>query len=760
MKEKSMKSFSSEDSVVLILGANGITEKTGIASSKAWELISEGINKSINNAKIMFFRARDKEFLVKVGEPASYVFTKQGFERYKQMKALEARLDGAENTLESLIKRYYWNAFVECVQEHKKMIEIKFQDIERCFGFDFAESLREDPKVLDKMNAILKEIDLPIEDEHRPKISIVDLRKPCLLKVEEVNRIEYVKKLIEVEGRVVSQSEVRPAYRVAAFKCRRCEARTFIKQIPGYGLTEPFECDNDVCGRKGPFDLLPEESDGVSIQDIILESAQGEVQLMVCLEDPLCNSAVWERDAKFVRVVGVLDVLRIGKQNRVDFKYVLVANSIHITDDCLVEPPTEEEVKMFDEWAKRPDELRERLIKSVAPHIHGWEDEKDALCLSLFSDWAWGLKPEKTLDRSSLHVLLIGDPGVAKSQLIRDAIKLAPNGIMGQGENATGAGLSNAAIKDAAGVFHIKAGLFAKSDKGNIGLDELDKLDDRALNTLVSILEFQKQIVDKAGQHVSFDTRCAVLCGANPKTGHLNVYDPVIDQIGKNLPSYIFQRFDISFAMRDRADEKKDGYIFDKIAQTQDNTALGDVVLERPVAVDLFRKYVLYARSKPKPQLSKDAIKKIREFYLGVRKMDNDQNGGKEEKYPAISARSAAALLKITIAVARRELSPVATDKHASYAIKLYSSSIISLGLGSELDFSVIENGGTRAQLERIALIRSYLINKAKEQEATIFDEIKAYTKYSDTEVRHTLDKLIEQGEVIILQGGGYRYII
>ena len=62
-----MKSFSSEDSVVLILGANGITEKTGIASSKAWELISEGINKSINNAKIMFFRARDKEFLVKVG---------------------------------------------------------------------------------------------------------------------------------------------------------------------------------------------------------------------------------------------------------------------------------------------------------------------------------------------------------------------------------------------------------------------------------------------------------------------------------------------------------------------------------------------------------------------------------------------------------------------------------------------------------------------------------------------------------------------
>jgi DNA replicative helicase MCM subunit Mcm2 (Cdc46/Mcm family) len=212
--------------------------------------------------------------------------------------------------------------------------------------------------------------------------------------------------------------------------------------------------------------------------------------------------------------------------------------------------------------------------------------------------------------------------------------------------------------------------------------------------------------------------------------------------------------------MRDISNETSDGKIFDKIAQIQDRSSLGDVSLDRPVPVDLFRKYVLYARSKPKPELSLAAVKNIREFYLQARKNGGNNNQNNGEKYPAISARSAAALLKITTAIARRELCSIATDEHAAYAIKLYTKSIISLGLGTEMDFNIVERGGTRSQLERIALIRSFILDKTRTNGgfATVRDIIE-YTGYSEEEVRHTLKRLLENGDLINVRGDEYRVI-
>ncbi len=707
-------------------------------------MLSNAYDKSIVSAKGMFYRTVEKELLVKVCDaPPKYCFTKQGIDRYNTMKMQENSLKGSDCTFEDFIKKYYWDALLDCLRENKELLEIKFRDIEMGLGFDFARSLVDNPNAIADMDNIIQGIDLPVDMEVPVRVSIVDIGKPSTLAVEEARQSQYVGKLIEVEGRVMMQTDIRPRFYQAAFKCQRCGELNFIQQ-DGVYFAEPFECQNNSCGRRGPFKLSYEDSESTDSQTIYIESAMGDaVQLTVILDKPLC-AYPWERDAKFVRVVGVLNVQQVTKNRQKEFDFVLNACSIKLTEDSTVEPPTKEEIEMFDEWAKNPLELRQKIIKSVAPHICGRDEVKDILSLCIFSDWTWNMKPEKALKRSSLHVLLIGDPGVAKSQLIRDIMKLAPNAIMGQGENATGRGLSNSAIQ-VNGVWQIRAGLFAKGDRGIVGLDELDKIDMDDLKTLNSILEYQKQIADKAGMHVSFDTRCAAICGANPKKGHLNKFDPIIDQLG--VSSFLYQRYDAVIVMQDVPNRDADGVIFDKNLETHNNATVGDVVLERAIPEDIFKKFVLYARSKPQQKISAEAAAVLKEVYLNLRDM-------RATDYPVVSARTGDALTKLTTAIARRELAGEATKEHALHAVDLFKMCILSQGFGTELDFMVIERGGTRSQLQRINEIRKAMQEISKIKDVSTIEDVVKLTGYLKEEVHHTLKSLVEKGSIVELRDG------
>ena len=740
MVRRKDKFLKDEDKVVYLLGSHGVTEKTSIRLSKALEVLSQGLDRSISSSKTSFYRAasEDKGLFVKVSDnPTKYALTRKGFERYRALQSIGNELDGANHTLEEFLKLYYWDCFLECVNNHDLLLKIRFSDIERGLGLDFADSLLKNPKsIMEKINQHIKQIILPIDDDFRPTISIVGLYM-YHLSVQDARKKDYINKLIEVEGRIMVQSDVRPIYSEAAYKCMRCGDITYIPQERGKRI-EPFECDNEVCRRRGAFRISIENSTLVDSQDIILESTQGDVHLSVVLDNPLCISNFWERDAKIVRIVGVLELREVVSRDKPDYAdYVLIANSIEMGDDNTVTSPTNEEIIMFEEWAKNPKELRERLINDIAPHIYGLHSEKDALCCSLFSDWTWKLPADKTLVRSSLHVLLIGDPGVAKTELIKDAVKHAPKGLMGQGENATGKGLSNAAVLEN-GIWVIKAGLFAKGDGGVIGLDELDKIDKNDLNSLNSILVSQQQIVDKAGKHVTFDTRCAAICAANPRNGHIDKYDPIIRQLG--LSSFLFQRFDLVFVIVDIPHRFTDSEIYDRISETCDNSPVGDIALKRMIRLDLFKKYVIYARSKPVPKMTGEANEILKQFYLGARNLERKEN------YPAINHRTAAALNKLAKTIARRELATEVTVEHAQYAVNLYRKSIISVGMGEE-DMMSLETGGARSQFKRIEDIRNALL-KFKDSGLSA-ENISEETSYPLSEVIHTLDKMKEKGEVM-----------
>lgn len=730
------------DRVVYILGSERVSEKNSIDLTRACDLLSKQLDRSIPSAKTSLYRAVEKKLLVKVGEtPARYAFTDMGLTRYKTLIEHETPLEGASRTFGEFIRLYYRDTFFNCVNEHTPLLKIKFSDIQMGLGLDFADVLREHPQeTLEIMKKQLLEVEVPVEDEFRPDISIVDL-ETYRISVQEARKVQYLNQLIEVEGRIMVQKDVRPVYLDIAYVCRRCDQTMYVTQERGKRV-EPFECENGVCGRKGPWKLDVANSKIIDSQDVILESTEGDVHLSVILDDPLCTSNVWERDAKVVRVVGILGMMEVCEKNKIETNFVLRANSIELAEESAVPPPTEEEVKMFEEWAKDPVELRKKLINNIAPNLYGLNDEKDALCLSFFSDWTWKIPAGQTHIRSSLHILLIGDPGVGKSDLIKDAVKHAPKGILGQGENATGKGLSNAATQEN-GIWAIKAGLFAKGDGGIIGLDELDKIDPKERNSLHSILVAQKQIVDKAGKHVEFDTRCAALCAANPKNGHIDRYEPIIKQLG--FTSTIFQRFDLVFVMIDVSDSEKDSKIYRKISETSNNSPLGDIAHNRAIPLETYKKYIIYARTKPVPDMAPEADELLEQFYLHARsKARKDGIGGTD--YPVISHRSAGALNKLAKCIARRELAPKVTAEHARYAISLYRKSIISVGMGEE-DLMSLETGGTGSQFNRIKAITDSLIRG--KNTGKMLTEIAGETGYPLAEVAATLTRMKTNGEVI-----------
>lgn len=457
----------------------------------------------------------------------------------------------------------------------------------------------------------------------------------------------------------------------------------------------------------------------------------------------------WERDAKVVHTCGIVRAWqKIGTLGKSPyFEWVVDVNSIKIVDDNNVEPPTEDEIKQFEAWAKNPHELRKKFLSSIAPHIFGMMDIKDACSLSLFSDWNWGLDPRNVIDRSSIHVLLFGDPGIAKSQIIKDVVYIAPKGKFGQVVNMSRGGLSTVAVQEK-GEWFVKSGFFSQADQGVAGLDEIDKVKDpKDLDCLVSVLNDQIQLVSKIGKNdIPFNTRTAVLGAANPKGGHLKASEDIIEQIQSTIPSYIFQRFDLIFAIPDNPDEAKDSIVADTVNERYRTRIINRKNIKREIPVELLQKYILYARTKSLPDIELSAQKLIKEFYLKIRKVSKE--------YPVIGARQLEDLNRMAIAIARREMSPKVTEDHVKYAIGLMKASQATWSSGD--DYGMYNYGRTKSQAEQVNSIRTAIKDICVKESYARIEDI-AFTSGMDLiQVEHTII-LMEKNKEVYHVAGGYR---
>ncbi len=277
------------------------------------------------------------------------------------------------------------------------------------------------------------------------------------------------------------------------------------------------------------------------------------------------------------------------------------------------------------EMAKDPS-IFDKITKSIAPSIYGYEEIKSALALQLFG----GTSDKKLIDggaiRSDIHIMLIGDPGSAKTRLLQAVTAIVPKGIYVSGKSTTSAGLTASAERDelSEGGWTLKAGALVLGSGGEVSIDEFDKISEEDKSSLLEALESQTISVAKAGIVARFSAKTSVLAAANPKFGRFDKNAYPSDQF--NISPALLSRFDLIFPITDVMDEEQDKSIARHILiQHESAGAKGsgatdyEQLQQPPISADMLRKYIAYAKRNISPRLTPEASKRIEDYYLDLR---------------------------------------------------------------------------------------------------------------------------------------------
>ncbi len=400
---------------------------------------------------------------------------------------------------EEFLRSRYWDELLELADSYpdERSLKIRFSDIDK-FDPDFAEELLENPEtILEAAHAALLELDLPMDVYmDRAHVRIIEL--PRHFKTREL-RSDHISKLLAIDGLVRTATEVRPKIISAAFQCQRCGFTFFKEQTGNKFEDQNLKCMNQACDRGGPFKLMLAQSKFVDAQKIRVQESPEDLRggaqpqtLDVELEDDLAGK-IFPGDRVIVN--GILKSYQRsspqqGKSTYFDLfhKGISVEMTEQEFEEIEIDP---EEEKLLLEMSCDP-QIYEKIRGSIAPSIYGYDDVKEALGLQLVSGFEKHL-PDGARIRGDIHILLVGDPGIAKSQLLRYMIKISPRGIYTSGKSSTSAGLTATAVKDELGDgrWTIEAGALVLADKGIAAIDEMDKMDNEDKSALHEAMEQQ-----------------------------------------------------------------------------------------------------------------------------------------------------------------------------------------------------------------------------------------------------------------------------
>ena len=449
-----------------------------------------------------------------------------------------------------------------------------------------ADELLEYPgKVLgDAKNAIKNHQLLKTRDGQPAEINIRFTNLPRKTGIRHI-RADQINKFISVEGILRKTTEVRPRIVEAVF---RCPGGHMTRKGQGYGrFREPDGCETDGCTFK-KLELMPKMSRFVDSQKLrIQESPEGlrggeqPQTLDVDVTDDLPGRVT---PGDRVVINGILkSIQRVthGEKNTI-FDIYLECNSIEIAEkefeEVEIDEKDEEEILRLS----RDPLVYRKITHSIAPTIYGNEDVKEAIALQIFGGIMKEM-PDGSHLRGDIHMLLIGDPGIAKSQLLRYVVRLSPRGIYTSGQSSTSAGLTATAVKDefGDGRWTLEAGALVLADMGIAAVDEMDKMQKEDRSALHEAMEQQTISVAKAGITATLKSRCALLGAANPKYGRFDDFVPIGEQI--NMPASLLSRFDLIFVMTDKPEQKRDSAIAEHILKAH---GIGELIAQHARSPD------------------------------------------------------------------------------------------------------------------------------------------------------------------------------
>jgi replicative DNA helicase Mcm len=651
---------------------------------------------------------------------------------------------------QSLAEQFFKNEtfrkqFASIGLESKESIEVDFQNL---YSFDqnLATSLIEKPEETLQILESAAKNQLLIEDpEYASKLPSVKIRIINLFEVTPIRKIGAgdLYKLRMVRGLVVKTTVVKPKILEAAFECLRCGTRQHILQTEGKRV-KPVKCSNPHCMRAGPFRFVPKESRMINVQDIWIQETPEELpagqlprSFHIRAYGELVDKA---RPGDLIAVVGIVQPVEI-KESSNTFDLCMVANSITILNKEPEAIPDPSELEKIKELAKDPW-IHRKIIQSIAPAIYGYEEVKEAIMYLLFG----GVPKERegTKIRGEINILLVGDPGTAKTQLLKFVQSVAPRGVYCSGRGSTGAGLTAACQRDPdTGEMTLEAGALVLADRGIVCIDELEKMRPEDRVNIHEPLESQTISIAKGGIVATLNARTAVLAAANPVFGRYNVYKNIFENLA-SLPATLLSRFDLIFLMLDRPEPERDKKLAEHILNLHRGT-----IPPPPIPRELLRKYIAYARQ-INPELTPEAAQLLNDFYTKIRaKIETT------ETLTEIGARQLEALVRIAEARARAALRDKVLPEDAAAAIKITTQSLKQIGIDAEtgeIDIDMILTGKPKGQREKMAAILTLLIEMEKEtglvERQALFNALEQQYSIPKNEALKLINQLIREGAI------------
>ena len=670
-------------------------------------------------------------------------------------------------------RSYYRNEIGELAQKYpteQKSLYIDWGDLYR-FDPDLADDFRTKPDQLrEYAEEALRLYDLPVD----VSLGQAHVRVRGLPESTEIRDIRADNRgaLLSVQGIVRKATEVRPKVTNAAFECQRCGTLTRIPQSDG-DFQEPHECQG--CERQGPFRVNFDQSEFVDAQKLrVQESPEGlrggetPQAIDVNIEDDITGEVT---AGDHVTVTGILKLDQQGSDREKSpmFDTYMTGLSVEIEDEQFEEMDISESDKTEIVELSNDPEVYEKMVGAIAPSIYGYETEKLAMALQLFSGVTKHL-PDGSRLRGDLHMLLIGDPGTGKSMLLQYIRQIAPRSVYTSGKGSSAAGLTAAAVRDDFGdgqQWTLEAGALVLADQGIAAVDELDKMapDDRS--AMHEALEQQSISVSKAGINATLKSRCSLLGAANPKYGRFDQYEPIGEQI--DLEPALISRFDLIFTVTDQPDQEEDARLAEHILQTnyagELNTHRTEVTASNhteeevetvteevapTIDPDLLRKYVAYAKRNCFPTMTEEAKAEIQNFYVDLRA----EGTGDDAPVP-VTARKLEALVRLAEASARVRLSDTVEKEDAERATDIARSSMEDIGMDpetGEFDADVVETGTSKSQRDRVKNILD-LVGEIEEEydEGAPVDVVVERAEEQGIEsskAEHEIEQLKQKGEV------------
>ncbi|MEM2855687.1 MAG: minichromosome maintenance protein MCM [Candidatus Nitrosocaldaceae archaeon] len=667
----------------------------------------------------------------------------------KELEELEEFLKGFRDT-DGRFK--YRERIEKMIVNNIRYIVIDHHDL-ALFDQSIAYKLTNEPNnilgvLVEAVYQVLRIINPDYAEKIKDAISVRIGNYPIKTPIRNVDA-SMINRLVSVAGMVVRASEVKPYLTKLVYRCIKGHVgfiESNIKRCPECNEAVEIDSNKSVFNnmqfirlQELPEDLppgqLPHYSDVILTGELVDQARPG---------DRIILTGIVKVEQDFESRNGLFYRIRIDGNN-IEFS-LSTDSDLRASERALI---TKEDEKQIRRFASHPDAY-ERLIASMAPHVYGHNIVKEAILLMIVGAPQRELE-DRTKMRGDINILLVGDPGIAKSELLKYAARVAPRGLYTSGRGSTAAGLTAAVIRDKSGMMMLEAGAVVLGDQGLVCIDEFDKLRPEDRSALHEVMEQQSCSVAKGGIVATLNARTSILAAANPLFGKYDPYRNITENV--NLPIPLLTRFDLIFVMRDEPNKDYDSSIARHILGLYRR---GSYEYEPILSIEMLSKYLAYTK-RINPILSKEAEDKIYEYYLTMRNVDS-------EGIITVTPRQLEALIRLAAARARLLLKEVVDVSDTERAIYLFNSMLKTAGVDvntGKVDIGVLHGMPQSERSKRQIFFDIFkklggVEEKAVERDALVNELVKS-GRFSEEEANALIDKLNREGVIYETKPGYYK---